>query len=74
MEQEGGVIMGCGGCQAARDARKGVSADGKKSAYRVTWGDGVREDFDSLPGARMAMGAQSDPAKRRAMRMTAVRV
>lgn len=61
--------MACGGCGARRAAAKGA-APGAKVQFRVTWGDGSNEMFESYPKARLAMGQQADQAKRKGMRVT----
>jgi hypothetical protein len=45
-----------------------------RSVYVVTWGDGKREEFKTVPAARVAMSKETDPAKRRGMSMTTKRV
>ena len=62
--------MACGGCGARRAQRAGAAA-GTETKYRITWGDGSTSVEDSVPAARLAMGKQSDSAKRKGMRMTA---
>jgi hypothetical protein len=64
--------MACGGC-GQRRAKQTSAADGRKTVYVVTWGDGTREDFATTPMARVAMAKQDDPAKRRGMHMTTKR-
>ena len=61
--------MACGGCGARRAAAKGA-APGAVVQYRVTWGDGSDEKFSTYSEARLAMGRQTDQAKRRGMRIT----
>lgn len=64
--------MACGGCGARRKAT--ADASGKRTQYVVTWGDGTREPFDTIPMARVAMARETDPAKRRGMHMATQRV
>lgn len=65
--------MACGGCGANRK-KQASAADGRKTVYVVTWGDGSREQHDTIPMARVAMAKETDPAKRRGMHMTTKRV
>lgn len=64
--------MACGSCGKGRT--KVATAGGRKTLYIVTWGDGVREEFTTVPAARVAMSTEKDPAKRRGMSMTTKRV
>jgi hypothetical protein len=60
----------CGGCGARRAARAGTPESGKVTKYRITWGDGATAVHASYTEARLAMGRESDPVKRRGMRVT----
>jgi hypothetical protein len=62
----------CGGCGQRRS--KAATEGGRKTVYVVTWGNGERSDYDTLPKARVAMSVQADPAKRRGMHMATKRV
>lgn len=62
----------CGGC-GQRRAKQASAADGRKTVYVVTWGDGEREDFDTIPMAKVAMSKETDPARRRGMHMATKR-
>lgn len=64
--------MACGGCGQRR--AKVLAEGGRKTVYIVTWGNGVREEFDTIPMARVAMSRETDAAKRRGMSMTTKRV
>lgn len=64
--------MACGSCSGARS--KTGAAGSVRSVYVVTWGDGKREEFKTVPAARVAMSKEADPAKRRGMSMTTKRV
>ena len=67
--------MACGGCGARRAAQnKAAGGAGTVTKYRVTWGDGSKDLFDSFPEARLAMGNQADATKRKGMRATSVAV
>lgn len=57
-----------------KDAKVKSAADGRTTVYVVTWGDGAREDFKTIPAARVAMANQKDAAKRRGMHMATKRV
>lgn len=60
--------MACGSCGKGRT--KVAAAGGRTTVYVVTWGDGKREEFKTIPAARVAMSVEKDPAKRRGMHMT----
>lgn len=62
----------CGGCGQRR--QKAAAEGGRKTVYVVTWGDGKRDQFDTIPMARVAMAKEEDTAKRRGMHMTTKRV
>lgn len=66
--------MACGGCGARRSARAGTAEEGTITKYRITWGDGTTELKDTFPQAKLAMGTQSDPVKRKGMRYLSVAV
>ena len=65
--------MACGGC-GQRRAKQASAADGRKTVYVVTWGDGERSDYATVAMARVAMAKETDAAKRRGMHMTTKRV
>lgn len=65
--------MACGSC-GQRRAKQASAADGRKTVYVVTWGDGSRSQHDTIPMARVEMAKETDPAKRRGMHMTTKRV
>lgn len=64
--------MACGSCGQRR--QKAASEGGRQTVYVVTWGNGEREDFKTIPAARVAMAKETDAAKRRGMHMTTKRV
>lgn len=64
--------MACGSCGGAR--KRAAVEGGRTTVYVVTWGDGAREDFKTIPAARVAMANQKDAAKRRGMHMATKRV
>lgn len=64
--------MACGSCGGAR--KKAAAEGGRQTVYVVTWGSGAREEFKTIPAARVAMAKETDPAKRRGMSMTTKRV
>lgn len=65
--------MACGGCGANRK-KQASAADGRKTVYVVTWGDGSKSEFSTVPMAKVEMAKETDPAKRRGMYMTTKRV
>lgn len=65
--------MACGSC-GQRRAKQASAADGKKTVYVVTWGDGERSQYDTIPKARVAMAKETDQARRRGMHMATKRV
>jgi hypothetical protein len=73
--QEEAGTLSCGGCGAKRAAaNKAAGGAGKVTKYRITWGDGSNDLFDTYSAARLAMGDQKDVTKRRGMRVTSVAV
>lgn len=64
--------MACGGCGQRR--AKVLAEGGRTTVYVVTWGNGKREEFATLPMARVAMSRETSAAKRRGMSMTTKRV
>lgn len=64
--------MGCGPCGANR--KKVATEGGRQTVYVVTWGDGSREEFKTIPAARVAMAKETGAARRRGMHMTTKRV
>lgn len=64
--------MACGSCGQRR--QKAAAEGGRKTVYVVTWGDGERSQYDTIPMAKVAMSKETDQARRRGMHMATKRV